>query len=129
MDPLNDRRQHTRFAMQPMYSRVVVQPLDAPQRLLEGHAYDISEGGVRFELDEALEAGTRIAIRIDVPQTWSERSTQRRTIFAFANLVWVEDPDAIGPASMAAVFTQFSRSDDEALLRRRLYSGRYAMAA
>lgn len=129
MDPLFDRRRHTRFALQPMYSKVLVQPIDAPQRLLEGHAYDLSEGGVRFELDEPLEPGQRVAIRIDVPQTVSERSTQRRAIFAFANVVWVDDPDAIGPANMAAVFTQFARSDDAALLRRRLYSGRYAMAA
>jgi len=129
MDRLAERRQHTRFALQPMYSRVVVQPLDEHRTLLEGHAYDLSEGGVRFELDEPLAPGSRIAIRIDLPHSSAERSTERRTIFAFANVVWVDDDDPLGPAGMAAVFTQFARSDDASMLRRRLYSGRYLMAA
>lgn len=129
MEPTPDRRRHTRFSLLPMYSRIVVQPLEQPQRLLEGHAYDLSEGGVRFDLDEPLAPGQRVAIRIDVPQTWAERSTQRRIIFAFANIVWVDDEDPFGPAQMAAIFTQFARAEDEATLHRRLYSGRYALAA
>lgn len=129
MDALDDRRRHVRFALEPMYSHVVVRRVDAPDHTIEGHAYDISGGGVRFELDEAISPGLRVLIRIDLPQTATERSTERRSIYAFANIVWLEDDDPFGPCQMAAVFTEFARPSDEAMLQSRLCSGRYSVAA
>ncbi len=112
-----------------MYSRVRVRFLDSDEFEWEGHAYDVSESGIRFELDRGIETGTQVAIQIDLPHTAIERSTERRSVYAFANVVWMEDEDLPGPVKLAAVFTRFAQSGDEELLRERLYSGRYAYAA
>ncbi len=128
----DDRRRFQRFALPSMYSHVAVRPADSADSEAfewEGHAYDISPGGVRFELDQEIRPGTPVAMRIDLPHTSIERSTERRSVYVFANVVWVEEDDAPGPVRMAAVFTRFEREGDEALLRERLASGRYAAAA
>ncbi|MFG0256610.1 MAG: PilZ domain-containing protein [Phycisphaerales bacterium JB043] len=129
-----DRRVHTRFSLQPGYSRMVVQPLDSPECMWEGHAYDISAGGVRFELDEPLDPGTRIAMRIDLPNTSAARHIGRRSIFAFGRIlrVCLDDEEfgrGIGPMRMAAVFTEFAREEDHAMLMEYLAGGRFAVAA
>lgn len=125
----SDRRRHQRFTLPTAYARILVRLLDSDEFEWEGHAYDLSEGGVRFELDRAIEPGTPIAMRIELPHTAVERSTERRSLYAFANVVWMEDDDQPGPVRLAAVFTRFARADDAAALRHRLFSGRYAMAA
>jgi len=112
-----------------MYSRVMVRMLDTDRFDWEGHAYDIGQGGVRFELDRAIAAGTRVAIRIDLPHASSERSTARRSVFVFANIVWLQDEDEPGPVRMAAVFSQFAREGDRELLLGRMLHGRYKLAA
>ena len=129
MNQGSDRRQHDRFVMPSMYSRVRVRLLDSDEFEWEGHAYDISAGGIRFELDRGIEPGTKVAFQIDLPHTATERSTERRSVFAFANVVWMEDEDIPGPVKLAAVFTRFALEGDEERLRERLYSGRYAYAA
>ena len=129
MIPAHDRRMHVRYELPAMYSRILLRTLDTDEFLWEGHAYDISEGGVRFELDRPIEPGTPVALRIDLPAAFAERRTARRSAFAFANVVWLEDEDEPGPARMAAVFTRFAREGDRELLLRRLTRGRYALAA
>ncbi len=129
MNEANDRRLHVRYELPAMYTRVMLRTLETDEFLWEGHAYDISEGGVRFELDRGIEPGTPVAMRIDLPASITERRTERRSAFVFANVVWLEDEDEIGPSRMAAVFTRFAREGDEALLMRRLSQGRYALAA
>jgi hypothetical protein len=124
-----DRRRFTRYQLPSMYSRIMVRPLDSDEFLWEGHAYDISRGGIRFELDSGVEPGTQVAVRIDLPQTTSERSTARRSVFAFANVIWMSDPDECGPVRLAAAFTRFAREGDEEQLHARLSQGRYALAA
>jgi len=126
---ISDRRQHVRYEVPPMYTRITVRPLDSEEFLWDGHAYDVSEGGVRFELDEPIEPGTEVAVRIDLPATLGERRTDRRSAFAFANVVWLEEEDLPGPVRMAAVFTRFPREGDKELLMRRLNDGRYSLAA
>jgi len=129
MNHANDRRAHVRYELPPMYSRVLLRTLDEDEFIWEGHAYDISEGGVRFELDRGIEPGTPVALRIDLPAALTERRVVRRSAFVFANVVWLEDEDEIGPSRMAAVFTRFAREGDRELLLRRLSAGRYALAA
>lgn len=124
-----DRRQNPRFTVPSMYSKVMVRLLDEEDFTREGHAYDISAGGVRFELDGPIEAGTPIAMRIDLPHSRVERSTEWRDIFAFANVVWVEWDDAPGPYRLAAVFTEFPSIEDAHMLDRRLCAGAYSAAA
>lgn len=124
-----DRRQFTRYQLPSMYSRIMVRPLDSDEFQWEGHAYDISRGGIRFELDNGVAPGTQVAVRIDLPQTTSERSTARRSVFAFANVIWMSDADEYGPVRLAAAFTRFAREGDEEQLNARLSQGRYALAA
>lgn len=129
MKTIQDRRQHVRYELPVMYTRVMLRTLDTDEFLWEGHAYDISEGGVRFELDRGIEPGTPVVMRLDLPTSHMERRTERRSVFAFANVVWLEDEDEVGPVRMAAVFTRYARSGDRELLRRRLSQGHYALAA
>ena len=64
----NERRLHQRFKLTPMYTAVTVQSVDCLSiERLEGHAYDISESGVRLELDEPLEKGQHVAMYLELP--------------------------------------------------------------
>lgn len=124
-----DRRRHDRYELPAMYSRIAIRRLESDDFEWDGHAYDISRGGVRFELDRGFEPGTPIAMRIDLPRAMIERSTERRSVYVFANVVWLEDDDQTGPIRMAAVFSRFCQSGDEELLLKRINSGRYSLAA
>lgn len=127
----SDRRLHTRFALPAMYTAVAVRPLDQDAFNLFGHAYDLSEGGMRFEVDEAIPAGAAIVVRLQLPGpaiSWSEQ----RPVYAFANVVWVEQEDVelgAGPVRMACVFRRFVQQSDLDRLRQALGSGRYSQAA
>lgn len=129
MNPSSERRRFERFELPSMYTRVAVRSLDRDEYEWEGHAYDISRGGLRFELDRGFEPGASVAMRIDLPRAPVERSTEPRSVFVFARIVWLEDDDEPGPVKMAVVFTSFARSGDEDLLLKRVHSGRYSLAA
>lgn len=69
-----NRRAIERFRLHPMYTRVTVFPKAmalaaavAEAKPLEGHAYDISLRGIRYELDEALAPGTTVDVEIVLP--------------------------------------------------------------
>ncbi len=128
MHRLSDRRQHVRYELPPMYTRLMLRPLDREDFIWDGHAYDVSEGGVRFELDEGVEPGTAVAIRLDLPAALGDHRGDLYSVFAYANVVWLED-DEPGPVRMAAVFTGFEREGDQELLTKRLARGRYSLAA
>lgn len=126
-----ERRQFPRFVVEPMYTPIAARvetggDEDAPFDI-EGHAYDISEGGARFELDKPVQPGTRIAMRIFMPGL-SERD-EGRSVLVYANVVWLEDADEAGPYRTAAVFTHFVRAGDRDRLVRHFSSGRYRLAA
>lgn len=131
MDQASDRRRHQRYVLPSMYTGVDVRPMDSESFDWKGHAYDISEGGMRFELDHAIEPGTRIAVRIQLPGAEFLRLTERRPVYAFANVVWVEedDLDQGGPVRMACVFSGFVMPGDRERLSQRLASGRFSLAA
>lgn len=126
-----DRRQHPRYVLPSMYTQVEVRPLDSEQYLWAGHAYDISDGGMRFELDHVIEPGSTVAVRIQLPGSQSLRFSERRPVYMFANVVWVEeeDLDQPGPVRMACVFKRFILPGDQQRLHDRLRSGRYSLAA
>lgn len=124
-----DRRRHPRFVLDPMYTSISARLLDSEKFTIEGNAYDISEGGLRFELDRAIAPGTKIALQITLP-TWNQEDLgPGRSVFVFANVVWLEDEDQPGPYKMAAVFTHFARAGDRERLLRQFASGRYRAAA
>ena len=122
-----NRRRFERFALAPMYTPVAVKLLADDSYEFEGHAYDISEGGMRFELDRPIEAGTPVAIRVMLP---GGRSEAERSVCVYANVIWLEDEaDEPGPVRMAAAFTKFARTGDKERLLWLLGSGRFARAA
>ena len=126
---LIDRRQFPRFALEPMYTPVSARLLDSEVFNIEGNAYDISEGGLRFELDRPIAPGTKIALQITLPTMNHEDIGPGRSVFVFANVVWLEDEDQPGPYKMAAVFTHFARAGDRERLLRQFATGRYRAAA
>ena len=96
---------------------------------VEGHAYDISEGGIRFELDRPLPPGTRVAMQITLPSINRDDIGPGRSILVFANIVWLDEDDSVGPHRMAAVFTHFARAGDRDRLLRQFATGRFRAAA
>lgn len=113
MSPHHDRRIAERYPKPPMYTPIRLRRLSEDAFGPEGHIHDISAGGVRFEMDTAIEPGERVAIMIDLgPLT---PPGVGRAVFAFGNVVWCDISEP-GPAMMAIAFTEFSRQGDHARL-------------
>jgi hypothetical protein len=130
MNAIN-RRRFERFVLQPMYTPVSVRLADSQDTALEGHAYDVSEAGVRFELDSPVAPGTAVMMQITLPTGLGEpdQDTESgRSVLVQGNVVWLDDSEP-GPVRMAMVITRFVRLGDRDRLLRRLISGRYARAA
>lgn len=121
--PAVNRRRFERFRLQPMYTPISLCRLDN-QRVLEGHSYDISEGGVQFELDEPIESGTPVAIEIALPRP-GRRPT---TIEVLGNVVWTDESEP-GPVRMAVEIKSFALPEDRDSLRQYVAIGRIARAA
>lgn len=119
-----NRRAHERRVVPPMYTPVTARresPEGAQQ--FAGHVYDISEGGIRIELDEPLNLGERVAMRIELPGGSSD-------VHAAANVMWVNDADDDpGPRRMALRFTDFLSVADRARLARYVDDHRFRAAA
>ncbi len=105
------RRESDRIRVQPMYSAVTActDARENPVRLL-GHVYDISESGVRIELDNPLDPGQIVTLQLDLPGASA-------AVEAAASVVWVHDEqDDPGPRRMALKFTVFLNHSDRARL-------------
>jgi hypothetical protein len=126
-----NRRRHERFSLPPMYSAVTVNTLTpgtGEPKLhcaYDGHCYDISEGGVQFELDEELPYGTPVELNIELP---TQAGEPVRPVKVYANVVWTDTSEP-GPVRMAAVFSRFAQSEDKERLFKQIISGRLARAA
>jgi hypothetical protein len=114
-EPAN-RRQAERVGLPAGYTSVALRTLDRDRHTLEGHAYDLSVGGVMFELDKAINPGTPVSIRIDLPRSMLDTGPGR-SVFVFGNVVWLDDSDP-GPVRMAVAFTRFARAGDEFRIHR-----------
>jgi hypothetical protein len=126
---MTDRRSFPRFQLEPMYTPLAMSPGGDVPFENEGHAYDISEGGVRFEAESPVAPGTCVQMRITLPIITDHELETNRTVLVTANVVWLEDEDEPGPYKMAAVFTHFARAGDRERLLRQFASGRYRAAA
>ena len=122
-----NRRQFERFALPPMYSRVTMRRLHGDTFEYEGHAYDISEAGLCFEIDKPIEPGATVVIRIDLPTATDEEPDY---VEVFSRIIRVdEDDQEFGPVRMAASFSRFVRFGDKQRLIAHFCTGRYARAA
>jgi Tfp pilus assembly protein PilZ len=116
-----NRRRFERHRLSPMYSSVIARPADPSQPQLEGHIYDISEGGARIELDQPLTVGETVAVDLDLPGT-------DEPISAAGDVVWVnDDQDDPGPRRMAVRFRRFDSAADR--LRLLVYLGERGLQA
>ncbi len=110
MEQAHDRRIHPRYELRPMYTGISVRKLDHELFDQKGHAYDISIGGIQFELDEIIEPGTPVEMLIELPfiPGCNELGTTR-SVLVGATVVWI-DTEEPGPIRMAAVFNGFADS-------------------
>lgn len=126
-----DRREHARFRVNPGYTPVEARVHPDERFAFAGHIYDLSEGGVCFELDRPIEPGTRVSLKIDLPGHLFESGRDTgpgRAVFVTGNVVWC-DADEPGAARMAVAVTRFDRAGDRERLIRALTAGRYLRAA
>ncbi|MFG0284434.1 MAG: PilZ domain-containing protein [Phycisphaerales bacterium JB039] len=124
---LPDRRVATRYTLPAGYIPVTVRALDGRGEHRLGHAYNISVSGLRFELDEPVAPGERIAIRIGMP---SPGGGVESALYAIATVVWlIDDAEEPGPVRIGARFDGFPRAGDQERLIGMLSGGRYAIAA
>lgn len=123
-----NRRRFERFTLPVGYTEVSVRHAGIDEPLRVGHAYDISEGGIRFELDEPIEPGHAIELELKLPGPIGV-GDEERTVHARARVIWLETEDLPGPVRMAAVFRSFNRPADREILMQRLIAGDYARAA
>ncbi len=119
-----DNREYERFTLSPMYSSVTARRMGSgADKELHGHAYDVSEAGVRFELDEVIDPGESIAVDLSLPGT-------QTPIGAIGDVVWVNDEtDDPGPRRLAIQFTGFRSDEDRFRLINYLGSAQIRRAA
>jgi hypothetical protein len=128
----SDRRSDTRFPLKPMYSGIEVKLTGEGDTTYEGHAYDISRSGVNFELDQAIEPGTRIYLKLTLPE-WLlglvDGHSDLTSVQIRGTVVWQDDDGVPGPVRMAATFQSFGTTAERELFLRTLKGHRYAVAA
>jgi len=122
-----NRRVQERYITSPMHHAISVRPFAEDHFVYGGHAYDISEGGVCFELDDPLEPGTPVGLMIHLPIGFDRGPG--RAVFATGRVVWLSDVTEPGPVRMGVVFHHFARVGDEDRLRRFLHQGIQRSAA
>jgi hypothetical protein len=114
-----DRREMPRFTVDPMYSSVTVRPAAGhgrkgfARRPLDGHVYEVSMGGLRFELDRPLRRNAAVEIDLTLPGCEQEIHAHGRIVRVFDEL---DDP---GPRRMAVEFESFGEGA-KAILERYL---------
>jgi c-di-GMP-binding flagellar brake protein YcgR len=112
---LKNRRQHERVSVAPMYTHVGV-TVTGSDDVMEGHSYDVSEGGVQIELDDAIEPGTQVSIQLVLPLIERIRlADEERIVRVIGNVVWVDSSEP-GPVRLAVVFTRFASEADRGRL-------------
>lgn len=122
-----NRRLHPRFTTPPMYHAITVRLPEQEQFTLDGHAYNISEGGIQFELDEPIAPGTEIAMMFHLPVGFD--IGPGRCIYVMGTVVWISDADEPGPVIMAMSFNLFPRVGDRQRMNDYMGQARLQMAA
>ena len=122
-----NRRLHTRFNTPPMYHAVTVRLPDQVDFTLDGHVYNISEGGIQFELDDPIAPGTDVSMMFHLPAGFD--IGPGRGIFIMGKVIWLSDVEEPGPVRMAMSFNLFPREGDSERLNNYIGQARLQMAA
>lgn len=123
---LTNRRRFERFSFEPAYTEIRVRTMDEDTFSRLGHIHDLSEGGVRFELDEPIDPGTPVAVEIRMPGLGDgfHDLGPGRAVYAAGTIVWANEDDFPGPIRLAMTFRRFARAGDrERMMRRLLTTG------
>ena len=118
MRSIEERRMHMRFTTPPMLHRIEIRPRRESGFTLKGHAYNLSEWGAQFELDEEIKPGTEVAAWLHLPSDFD--FGPGRGIFASGRIAWCAPPEEPGPVRMAMRIEHFPRPVDRERLERYL---------
>ncbi len=105
-----DARHQPRLKIAAMYSLVRVRPAGDERYRWTGHIYDVSLGGMRFELDHPVEPGTAIEVRGMLP------GQEHVTFNAAGTVVRFHDDEELGPVRMGMQFDHFESEQDQLCL-------------
>lgn len=109
-----DQRRHVRRKLDAPYTDIRVRRMGQGFAMLEGHAYDISLGGIRIELDDPLLAGEFVDMEVRLPKM------HETPIRVAGRIVRFCDPGEVGPIRMGVMFNEFHTAEDRARLARHL---------
>jgi hypothetical protein len=109
MSTPTNRPRVDRFTVEPMYSSVSV--VHKGREAGDGHIYEVSLGGVRLELDEALPKRAPIELEITLPGCSEAIAANGRVVEVFDV---VDDP---GPRRMVVAFESFKEGAEDTLKR------------
>jgi len=120
----HEQREHPRLTLPAGYAQVRVRPDRRRSAALTGHCYDLSWGGLRFEIDEAIPVGEALDVELNLP------GDTAHPVHFRAVCVRQTDADDVGPIrTAAAIVSHASDVDRRALadyLDRRLHRPRKA---
>ena len=106
-DHRSDQRQHPRIKVPAMYTLVRARVVGSNRYNWTGHIYDVSVGGIKFELDMPIEPGTQLELRGMLP------GGGHTTFRAVGRVVRMHsDADEPGPAVMGLQFESFQSPMD-----------------
>ncbi len=114
-----ERRQCARFLVDPSYSSVRVREIGAFAIPRDGHIYDLSMRGMRFELDDAFACGTELEIEIRLPGLRGALLLRARVVRE------ASDEFAYGPCSVAVEFGRDARGAIARKSLMRLFAQRW----
>ncbi|MEQ8769908.1 MAG: PilZ domain-containing protein [Phycisphaerales bacterium] len=129
-----ERRRFERFALVPGYTAVAVRRRGEGGPWHLGHVYDVSEGGVRFELDHAFEPGSIVEMKLDLPRSTvrlgfdADAADDEASVGMTARVVWC-DQDSVCDAKLGVEVAQYASQGDRDRLVRHLTGGRFRRAA
>ncbi len=101
-----EARSNPRLKLPAMYTLLRVRQTGDQRYRWTGHIYDISQSGMRFELDAPLPAGTEVEVRGMLP------GSHQVTFHATGRIVRMHDEEEMGPCRMGMTFTRFNHDID-----------------
>lgn len=105
--PAVESRQDLRLKLSPMYTVIRVRPHGTRRFCWSGHIYDVSETGLRFEVDGKLALGTSVDVQATLP------GPGNATVKLSGRIVrYHDEPEDLGPIRMGMVVDSFSTQSD-----------------
>ncbi|MCC6580019.1 MAG: PilZ domain-containing protein [Phycisphaeraceae bacterium] len=108
LDHTAESRHHPRLRLPAMYTLLRARLQGETKFRRTGYVYDISHSGMRFELDDPIEPGSLLEVRVLLP------GHQTTTFSAVGHVVRLhDDANEPGPVRMGLSFHRFATVADE----------------